>query len=126
MGIMGVSTYSDYYIVVIKCRMQCQNSYCKGFIMVAKTVTKRHSLCFHRTRFFFFVSCLRNGFSQPFKKLIVRKFSGINGNPSAKGNTLWPQGKHFLEHVILHSPVTIIGRGRKRERGKKLQLWRKR
>lgn len=67
----------------------------------------------------FFVSCLRNGLSQPFKKLIVRKFSGINGNPSAKGNTLWPQGKHFLEHVILHSPVTIIGRGRKREREKK-------
>ena len=68
----------------------------------------------------FFVSCLRNGLSQPFKKLIVRKFSGINGNPSAKGNTLWPQSKHFLEHVILHSPVTIIGRGRKREREKKV------
>lgn len=29
-----------------------------------------------------------------------------------RGNTLWPQGKHFVERVILHSPVTVIGRGR--------------
>lgn len=48
---MGVSTDSDYYIRVIKCRMQSQNLYCKGFIMVAKMVTKCHFVCFHGTRF---------------------------------------------------------------------------
>ena len=31
-----------------------------------------------------FVSCLGNELSRLLKKLIVRKFSGINGNPSAK------------------------------------------
>lgn len=48
---MGVSTYSDY-IRVIKCRMQSQNLYCnKGFIMVAKMVTKCHFVGFHGTWF---------------------------------------------------------------------------
>lgn len=61
-----------------------------------------------------FVSCLGNELSQPLKKLIVRKFSGINGNPNAK-ETVWPQGKHFLEHVILHSLATEERGGRERQ-----------
>lgn len=76
--------------------MQNAKSECKlqGFYNGSKMVTKCHFVCFHESCFF--CQLFGKGTLSAFFKINVRKFSGINGNTSAKEILSGLQASIFL------------------------------